>query len=233
MPPTTPTEADILKSALQGAVAGINTSEPGTVVSYNPLTQTATIALSIKGASRDADGVITAYERPNIPNVPIAWPRTASGYGDTFPLASGDPVLVVFSSRSTDEWRTVTGTRHEPRDPSRRHALQDAIAIPGCGSPSGPLPVTAYAAAARVISAPELLLGSSLATQRVMLATLFETQLVTWLNALATFQAAIVSAIGTGDLVALAAAAVTFASAQATFVGAVTTGHGATTVKAI
>ena len=210
MPTQTPTDADILLSAMRSALAQVNTAEPGTIVSYDATTQTATVALSIKGFSRDAEGTITAYSRPPIPNVPVVWPRSASGYGWTFPLALGDPVLVIFASRSTDEWRTVTGTEHEPRDPARRHALQDAIAIPGCGSPANALPVTAWASTAGVLAAPEIRLGSSAATSYIALAAAVATNLLALAGAItgaanfAAAQVAIAALIAAGWPVSMA-----------------------------
>lgn len=72
-----------------------------------------------------------AVSVPVIPNVPVVWPG-AGGYRLTFPIAAGDIVLLVFSDRSLDLW-LEKGGEVDPEDP-RRHALSDAIAIPGLRS---------------------------------------------------------------------------------------------------
>jgi len=47
----------------------------------------------------------------------------------TFPVAAGDDCLLVFCSRSIDEW-WISGEKHVPHD-LRKHDLSDAIAIVG------------------------------------------------------------------------------------------------------
>jgi hypothetical protein len=184
MPPSTPSETDNLLAAIRAQTARIHTMIPGTVVSYNEATQTATCQPSIKGRHKDATGALVAYTQPALPNCPIAFP-SGGGYSITWKLEAGDPVLLLFAERALDEWKTVSGGDHEPRDAVRRFDLTDAIALPCGKSPSSPLPAEAYSADAMVVAVEagkELRLGSSAASDFVALASLVSAQL----DALAT-----------------------------------------------
>ncbi len=68
---------------------------------------------------------------PVVTNVPLLWPGGSRG-GITWDIAVGDTVLLVFSDRSLDRWLAMGG-EVDPQDP-RRHALSDAVAIPGLRS---------------------------------------------------------------------------------------------------
>ena len=221
-----PTEHEVLLEAIRSQVARVHTSLPGVVVSYDEATQTASVRPAFKFAYKDPnDGSVKRYTPPAIPNVPVAFPG-AGDFSITWPLAAGDQVLLVFSERSLDEWRTVAGSGHEPGD-LRRFDLSDAVAYPGLRSPAAPIPIDGYAAGVTVVRATEVRLGSSLATAKVMLVT-FEADLLTWLAALL----AMLSALATLNPVTIAAAAITYGTAHTAFVASVTAGHGATKVKA-
>ncbi len=192
MPAVTPTEADLLLAAVRSQLARVHTSLPGVVVSYDEATQTATVRPSVRFKFKDADGVIQAYDPPAIANVPVAFPRSGA-FSITWPIAAGDTVTLWFSERSLDEWKSVAGSTHEARD-VRRFDLSDAVAYPGGYSPADALASSAYAAAALVIKAAEIRLGSSAATNYVALANLVLAEL----NALRTEIIAHTHATGVG-----------------------------------
>ena len=165
-----PTAADNLKSAMGSATAKMRTAEPGVIVSYDSATQRAAVQLGISVRVRKPDKT-EVHEAPVVvSNVPIAWPR-AGGFSLTFPLAAGDEVLLIFSSRSLDEWKGGPArTGVEASDP-RRFAVQDAYAIPTVAA-AAPLPSTAYDAAALVLAGTLVKLGDSTASDFVALASL-------------------------------------------------------------
>ncbi|MFA9271869.1 MAG: Gp138 family membrane-puncturing spike protein [Baekduiaceae bacterium] len=165
-----PTEHEILLDAIRGQLAQVNTALPGTVVSYDSSDQTASVRLGVKFRRRDPDtGEIVAYSPPIISGAPVAFPG-AGAYSITWDLTAGDSVLVVFASRSLDEWASVIAEQHEPQD-VRRFDLTDAVVVPALRSPAAPIPAAGLAAGAMVLRAPEVRLGSSAASGYVALAT--------------------------------------------------------------
>jgi len=68
-----------------------------------------------------------AVDLPQIPNVPIIWPR-GGGAVITFPIAVGDFVLLKFSDRSIARFRD-DGSEGDPQS-FRAHDLSDAMALP-------------------------------------------------------------------------------------------------------
>jgi hypothetical protein len=82
----------------------------------------------IKDTMVDDEGNQIAISVPIIQSVPVHFPGGGK-FRITFPIAVGDEVLLIFSERSIDKW-AVLGGEVDPKDP-RRHALSDAIAIPG------------------------------------------------------------------------------------------------------
>ncbi len=200
--------------------------QPGTVLAYDHATQRATVALAVRQKIRAArGGAISNEDIPPIANVPVIFPR-ATGYADTFPLTVGDSVLVFFAERSIDEWKSTGNASNDAQD-IRRFDLSDAVAIPGESSFARPIPAAGIDVAARVIQASMIKLGSSLATEAAMKGTTFETQFRVWLAGVTP----LLAALATGNLVTIAAAAVTFQPIHTTFVLQMATGHLATKVK--
>ena len=165
-----PSPADLLTAATASATAKMRTAEPGIIASYDAATQRATVTLGMSVRVRKPDGS-QVHEAPvTIPNVPIAWPR-AGGYSLTFPLAAGDEVLLVFSSRSLDEWKGGPARAGVEASDPRRFAVQDAYAIPTVAA-AAPLPSTALDASALVLAGALVKLGDSTASDFVALASL-------------------------------------------------------------
>lgn len=120
--------AEVIRAAVDARVADIHTALPAQVVSYDASKQTVDVQPLLQRVYRDDDGTEKSESFPQIPNVPVAFPR-AGGYALTFPVAAGDTVLLVFAERALDQWRA----RDKEVDPGdlRMHDLSDAVAIPG------------------------------------------------------------------------------------------------------
>jgi hypothetical protein len=103
---------------------------PGKVVSYNDVTQTAKIKPLFKRAVIDEDGNEAQEEIPEIPNVPVIFPR-GGGFFFSVPLAKNDNVLLLFMDKSIDGFMTSSGTVDLEQVDLREHNLSDAVAIPG------------------------------------------------------------------------------------------------------
>ncbi len=127
--PLFPTLASVIRHAIDETVADLRVAMPARVervdlgkglVDAKPLVKD---RVEIPGKA--GTQVISI---PVVTNVPVIWPG-AGGMRVTFPIVPGDTVLLVFSDRSLDLW-LAQGGEVDPLDP-RRHALSDAVAIPG------------------------------------------------------------------------------------------------------
>lgn len=131
MSATHPTLPEIIRAAIQAHDADLHVSIPAEVVRVDLAKGQVDARPLVKDVLTAGDGARVALSVPVIANVPIVWPG-AGGFRLTFPVAAGDSVLLVFSDRSLDAW-LARGGEVDPGDP-RRHALSDAVAIPGLRS---------------------------------------------------------------------------------------------------
>lgn len=125
-----PTLAEIANAAAQSALDELFVSLPGRVVRYDAATQSVDVQPIPKVRHADEDGALVVESLPVVPSVPVVFPG-GGGFTITFPISVGDTVLLVFSGCSIDKWLQA-GT-DEALDPEAhtRHALADAVAIPG------------------------------------------------------------------------------------------------------
>ena len=122
----------IIKGWMDSRVSKIHTAMPGRVVSYDPSTNRASVQPN--GYYKSEDGRNIQY--PIIHNVPIQFPMGQGGTaGITFPINAGDGCLLVFSETQNDDF--LGGNKGDSED-SRRHSLNDAIAIPGVYAGAAP-----------------------------------------------------------------------------------------------
>ncbi len=128
-PSREPTLSEVLRLVIRSHLADLWTAIPGVVEKYDKAQQKADIRAAVQSRIEAIDGE-ELVELPIIPNVPIMHP-SGGGYMAAFPLAKGDPVLLVFSARSIDVWKS--GSAGDVVDPNdlRQHAFADAFAIPG------------------------------------------------------------------------------------------------------
>lgn len=116
------TLAEVLRANNAALRAGLHTSMPGVIKSYDPATKTADVLPVVRMPTYDPDTgeEEEAVDLPVIPNVPVSFPR-GGGWHLSFPLEAGDHVTLVFSETATGHWRS-TGEVSEPGD-VRRHSL--------------------------------------------------------------------------------------------------------------
>jgi hypothetical protein len=115
-----------LRMALDGHQATVWTALPGIVSAVDLAKQTVSVQPAIQGQVAAADGSLKFVNLPLLVDVPITWPR-AGGFALTFPIAIGDEVLVIFSSRCIDAWWQSGGV--QPPAEHRMHDLSDGYAI--------------------------------------------------------------------------------------------------------
>jgi hypothetical protein len=123
---------NIIKGWMDKRVNNIHTSMPGSIVSYDPGTNRASVQPN--GSFKAQDGRNVRY--PIIHNVPLHFPMGQGGTsGITFPINAGDGCLLVFSETQNDDF--LSSNKGDSPD-VRNHSLNDAIAIPGVYSGAAP-----------------------------------------------------------------------------------------------
>lgn len=115
-----------IHTATEALQARVWTALPGIVVSVDLIAQTLEVQPAVQGQVTADDGTATAVNLSMLLDVPICWPR-AGGFAVTFPIKTGDEVLVVFASRCIDAWWQTGGV--QPPAEFRMHDLSDGFAI--------------------------------------------------------------------------------------------------------
>ena len=120
-----PTLEELLDQAVTSRLQSVYTSLPGRVLAFSPATSTASVqpfpAIYQDGA---------AVDLPVLHGVPVSYP-SGNGASITWPVASGDVVLLLFASAPLSRYRTE-GAEGDP-DEARRFDLTDAWAVPLAG----------------------------------------------------------------------------------------------------
>lgn len=118
------TDLEQTREIIDDRLRRVNTALPGRIQSYSASTRKADVEVMLN--EKYADGQV--IDLGVIANVPVVMPATSSA-GVVLPIASGDPVLIVFCQRSIDRFMTQGG-KTTPAD-IRMHSMSDAVAIPG------------------------------------------------------------------------------------------------------
>jgi len=164
----TPTLAEVIQGAIEDRLEDLHTCQWGYITSYDAASQSCSVQL-IARRSYTVEGGATQTERPApLVSVPVMFPG-AGDYSITWPLKTGDVVLVVFAERSMHQWN-AGGHQDIELDDQRMHSLCDGIAIPGLRPRTAPIdnpPDNAM-----VLTAPDgLRLGSKNASAAVVVQT--------------------------------------------------------------
>lgn len=117
---------------LRDMLSSLNCHQVGTIESFDPATQTASISLNVK---LSVAGILRSY--PLLVKVPVF----VLGGGTrvvTVPIQQGDTCLVLFNDRDLDNWAT-TGAVTIPSS-QRLHDLSDGLALVGFRSAANPVP---------------------------------------------------------------------------------------------
>jgi len=119
----TPTEAQVLKMAIDKSLADVHVSLPAKIISYDGKRASVQPLIQRKLVR---DGTVVTL--PVITNVPVMWSSTANAIV-ILPLKKDDTGTLLFSERSLDKW-LVSGGLLTPDDP-RKFSLSDAQFFPG------------------------------------------------------------------------------------------------------
>ena len=115
--------SELIDIAIDRVLLDVHTCAPGKVVSYDAMTQTATVQPLFQ--RNIAGNLITL---PEIQDVPIVFPRTANAWLK-LPLTVNDNVMLHFTERSLDAWLQNGGVT-DPAN-ARKFNLSDCVATPG------------------------------------------------------------------------------------------------------
>lgn len=122
------TLGEVLNLLRERTTRAIHVATMGEISSFDPATQLAAVKVLLKETDTDETGAEVVKSLGVLSDVPVQFP-SAGGFSLTFPVAAGDPCLLVFTDRSLDKWLD-TGAEVDPVD-LRRHDLTDAVAILG------------------------------------------------------------------------------------------------------
>lgn len=123
---------EIVNRAVRGYARGsIYTALPAKVESVGEFEGMCCVDALPLVARRYEDGRVT--ESPLLYRVPVVFP-SAGGGALTFPVKTGDIVLLVFSMRSLEELLATDGSEKVVPHTARSHNIADAVAIPGFGT---------------------------------------------------------------------------------------------------
>lgn len=129
----TPDLITVIMDAIRYQLGEVNTAIPARILKYDPTKQEAEVQPLIKRLYKDG----SIIDRAPITGVPVVFPAAGGGI-ITFPVKTGDTVLLIFSQRSIDRWVRSDGGPVDPQD-NRKHDISDAIALPGLFSFSNAL----------------------------------------------------------------------------------------------
>lgn len=213
--------SEVIRAGHDAFASELHTALPGEVIAYDPLTNTVFVRPMVKHALYRDDGERIFEQYPDIPFVPIIWPR-GNGNLMVAGLAPGDTVLLVFAESSLAEWRT-TGQLSEPED-ARRHSLGWPVAIPGAcpdTKPLSPLDAAELAAGAMLVGqdggegVAQMIFGGTVPGVRFGKLAVMPVALAPPLVAFAQAAATTAAAIGTADGAAATALSALLAYAEA------------------
>jgi len=121
---------DVINGAISDYSYLINCHRVGTIKSFDPTMQTASIQLVDKGVfSSDQGDIIVDF--PLLVNCPVVIFKGLNG-GLTIPINNDDTCLICFNDRDLDNW-LIDGLNQRPNT-LRTHDLSDGIAIVGIRS---------------------------------------------------------------------------------------------------
>lgn len=130
----TPSLAEILSRGTKAQLYDTRVCMPAEVLKYDYKKQSVDVQPYFKQTYEDGK----TEDMAQIFSVPVAFPRANKAFV-SLPLKKGDTVLLVFSDRSIDKWKS-TGGKVDPQD-KRMHHISDAFAIPGGYSFKSPAPI--------------------------------------------------------------------------------------------
>lgn len=129
--PVLPDLRTLLYSERQATAYALNCHEVGKITAFDSVKQTASVQIQVL---RNLSGRSVPY--PLLTDCPVHFPQ-GGGFSLTFPVAVGDPCLVLFNDRDLDNW-FATGAVQLPNS-GRAHDLSDGMVLVGFRNLSNPI----------------------------------------------------------------------------------------------
>lgn len=126
---SSPDLGEVLRTAVQSIISDVHVALPGKIEKWDPVTQRADVKPLVKRVFYTFERDRIVEDLPVITDVPVLFPRSSDMFV-SFPIKKDDHVLLVFNSRSIDQFLAKEGADVDPLD-TRMHNLSDAVAIPG------------------------------------------------------------------------------------------------------
>jgi hypothetical protein len=137
-----PDDIDAMIEIIKDQIARIRTITPARVLSYDPVTERATVQPILRGRFVDqVEEQLVTYRPAPLSARPVLW-LSAGELGMTGELVKDQEVTLLISDRSIAEWLQTAGADVTPAD-LRRFDLSDAMILPTRVRPG---PATRYAA---------------------------------------------------------------------------------------
>jgi len=154
------------------------TNAVGEVVSYNAVTERATIQLVMNAKLEGQTETLTI---PLLRGIPVLWPKggtPAAGneWSQTAPLEAGNPVLVWFLVHNVAEW-LADGNRGRVSRKRARFSLSSAICTPGVSHKGNLIPAADKDPSAYIIRAAMTVIKDLGTPEFVALANLVDARL--------------------------------------------------------
>lgn len=134
-----PSWAAVITEGVTAAVRNFAVALPGTVLSYDPSSQTCSVQPGVHRLVPDADDEAEDVVEPLAPiqHVPVCW-MVGRGIQVKGTLNKGDSVLLIALDRDPSGW--MRSGSAQPPDDARMHHWAHAVAIPGLVPSSSPFP---------------------------------------------------------------------------------------------
>ncbi len=176
----TPSPAEVINAIVESAVGDLYVGMPGKVVRWDASKQEADVQPLVKVSHEDETGERVVEALPVIPGVPVIFPG-GGGFLVQFPVSVGDTVWLQLSALSLDKWLATGGGPLDPESDGR-HALSDAVAIPGLRSFKDKRPsvedgvhVGAEGGNQVIVTGDKIYFGSLTAAENMVLGQAFKT----------------------------------------------------------
>ena len=132
--PVPPSLRVLLDATTQNLSYDLNCHQVGVIESYDSSRQTASVRIAVL---RTLGTENLPY--PLLTDCPVLVPAGGAGYM-TFPIAAGDPCLVLFNDRDLDNWFVSGGT--QTLNSERAHSLSDGMVLVGIRNLTNPPPTS-------------------------------------------------------------------------------------------
>jgi hypothetical protein len=118
----------VMREAVKKARGGVWVALPGIIQSFDAETMTCTVQPATRARRKDETGDTQDAALPLLVDCPVQFPG-GGGCSLTFPVATGDECLIIFSSRSVDAWWQSGEIQNQYG--YRTHSLSDGFVLLG------------------------------------------------------------------------------------------------------